>query len=166
MAAGRADLPADALLSWPSLSAGTSAFPVPSLPIYPLTFLFGGAVPDGILMLLYALTAFFALAGCWAAGWRPGFRGHAFFFSASSSMLPLLLTGAVWYQAQVLACAHLPVDRISARTSATQGLLCYALAVGCRPFNALYGPLLMLIYLSEPGKMALPRLPPAARGGD
>lgn len=150
---GRADLPADVPHLELAIFEGrwyVSFPPVPSLPIYPLTFLFGGAVPDGILMLLYALTAFFALARLLGrAGWRPWPSAViAFFFSASSSMLPLLLTGAVWYQAQVLAFALtcLSIERLHA-DKPTQGLLCYALAVGCRPFNALYGPLLMLIYL-------------------
>ena len=63
-------------------------------------------------------------------------------------MLPLLLSGAVWYQAQVMGFMFiaLAIDRF-ARGRPAPALLSYALAVGCRPFSALYGPLLMLNHL-------------------
>jgi Gpi18-like mannosyltransferase len=123
--------------------------PVPSLPIYLLSFLFGSEVPDGLLIKLYALLSLLILfrllrrhvfSPCRAAFW-------AFTLCFSSSLLPLIWTGAVWYQAQVLAFLLIigAVDQMD-RDRPLPGLILYALAVGCRPFHALYGPLLILLY--------------------
>lgn len=124
--------------------------PVPSLPIYLLSFLFGAFVPDGLLIRLYILIAFFALTRLLQrAQWRPWPSAvMAYLICAASSMLPLLLSGAVWYQAQVMAFMWtcLAIDWLDADRP-TLGLISYALAVGCRPFNALYGPLLIALYL-------------------
>lgn len=126
--------------------------PVPSLPIYPLTFIFGGQVPDGLLVKLYVLIAYYALCRLlMRRGWRETYAAAlSWLLCAASSMLPMLLTGAVWYQAQVMAFmwTALALDAMFARRP-TRGLLFYALAVGCRPFNALYGPLLMALYLAD-----------------
>jgi len=126
--------------------------PFPSVPVFLLTFLFGSNVPDGLLNLLYGLLA---LLVAYRLLLRKGFPAPsaafwAFAGSLSSSLLPLLWSGAVWYQAQVLAfllilCA---VERMDADRPVC-GLLFYALSVGCRPFNALYGPLLLLLYMKE-----------------
>lgn len=67
------------------------------------------------------------------------------------SMLPLIMEGAVWYQAQVLAfCLTVSSIALLFRGRTTGALFLYALAVGCRPFNVCYGPLMMLLwYLSR-----------------
>lgn len=131
--------------------------PVPSVMLLPFTFLWGDQVPDAVLMLLYALVAFYAV--CRALdrrGW-PRWQGSiaSFLLCTASAMLPMLLTGAVWYHAQVLAFALtvLAIERMDAGKPFS-GLVCYALSVGCRPFNALYGPLLMAFYLFSPGERA------------
>ena len=51
-----------------------------------------------------------------------------------------MLIGAVWYQAQLLAflCTVLAV-LLAERKRPTPSLILYALAVGCRPFNAVAG---------------------------
>lgn len=123
--------------------------PVPSLPIYLLTFLIGDQIPDGLLVKIYALIGLYSICSLLA---RHGFTYSkaafwAFLMTLSSSILPMLLTGAVWYQAQVLAfcltaCAFYLLDC----GNPTAGLLCYALSVGCRPFNALYGPLIVFLF--------------------
>lgn len=127
--------------------------PVPSVPIYLLTFLFGAGVPDGLLVKLYGLIAYFALYRLLRRSyWQPWpAAGAAFLLCAASSMLPLMLTGAVWYQAQVMAFMFicLAVDDMLARRS-TRGLLFFALSVGCRPFDALYGPLFVFLTLCTP----------------
>lgn len=124
--------------------------PVPSLLMLPLTLVFGPNTPDALLMVAYALVAFYAIFRLFVkAGWGAHRASlAAFLLCAGSSMLPMLLTGAVWYHAQVLAfvLTMLAMERM-AHDKPTTGLLCYALAVGCRPFNALYGPLLMALYL-------------------
>ncbi|MHC1786252.1 MAG: hypothetical protein AB9880_04265 [Christensenellales bacterium] len=132
--------------------------PVPSLPIFLLSFIFGLGVPDGLLVKLYSLIAYLAICRLLRRnGWRPWPAAvTAFLLCAASSMLPLLLTGAVWYQAQVMAFMFtcLAVLYMQSRRP-TLGLLWYALAVGCRPFNALYGPILIAHYLLS-GDKAVP----------
>lgn len=45
--------------------------PVPSIPLYFLSFLFGEAIPDGLLVMLYILIAYYALAHALEqGGWR------------------------------------------------------------------------------------------------
>ena len=124
--------------------------PVPSLPIYLLTFLLGGHVPDGLLVKFYILIAYYALCRLLTrSGWREGRAASmSFLLCVASAMLPLLLSGAVWYQAQVMAFMWtiLAMEALFGGKP-TSGLLFYALAVGCRPFNALYGPLMMGLYI-------------------
>ncbi len=124
--------------------------PVPGIPVFLLSFIFGFGVPDGMLVKLYALIALMVIfrlllrhgfAPLTAAFW-------SFSLCFSSSMLPLVFSGAVWYQGQVMAfmltvCA---VDFLD-RDRPGPGLALYALSVGCRPFNALYGPVLIILYV-------------------
>jgi hypothetical protein len=123
--------------------------PVPAVPIYFLSFVFGSNVPDTLLIQLYAIFACLLLhkmlmkktSPIKAALW-------AFLFCFASSLLPLLQNGGVWYQAQVLAFLFTvwSIERMDGDSPAAS-LFLYALSVGCRPFNALYGPLIMLIYI-------------------
>ncbi|HHU03290.1 MAG TPA: hypothetical protein GXZ91_09240 [Christensenellaceae bacterium] len=68
----------------------------------------------------------------------------------SSSLLPILQNGAVWYQAQVLGFLLIvwAIERMDFDCP-TASLFLYALSVGCRPFNAIYGPLLMILYIKR-----------------
>lgn len=124
--------------------------PVPTVPVFFLTFIWGEDVPDALLIQLYSviacLLAYLVLKRAYgspatAAVW-------AFLLCFASSMLPLLQDGAVWYQAQVLAFL-LTVGAIerTQKGKLTAGLLLFALSVGCRPFNVLYGPLLLMYAL-------------------
>jgi len=125
--------------------------PLPSIILLPLTYLFGIATPDALMVKLYALGAcvlmYYALK---RAGYeRISAAALAFLICFSSSLLPLTLDGAVWYHAQVLAffltmaaVCLLTMDR------PTLALLCYALSVACRPFNALYGLPLFFTWFS------------------
>ena len=139
--------------------------PLPSVVLWPLTFLFGSDTPDNLLVKLYALGAcllmYFALR---RAGYRQAHAGlFAFFFCFASSLLPMTLDGAVWYHAQALAfflttaaVCLLAMDRM------TLCLLCFALSVACRPFNALYGLPIFFVYASLSVKSGA-RLRDAAR---
>ena len=124
--------------------------PVPSIPLFFLTFLFGDATPDNLLVKLYVLT------GCLAvyhmlkkAGYDSlSAVGFALLCSFAGCLLSLTTEGSVWFQAQTLAfaCTCLSVCCMFIGKP-TFSLLCYALAVGCRPFNAVYGlPLFALYY--------------------
>lgn len=120
--------------------------PVPAIPIYFLTFLFDADVPDTLLIQLYAIAACLTVY----AILKPVFASSvqaavwAFLFCFASSMLPLLQNGAVWYQAQVLAFLLTVLSILyMQRGKPTMALLLFALSVGCRPFNVLYGPVLI-----------------------
>ena len=120
--------------------------PVPSIPIFFLTFIFGENVPDALLLQAYALLACFLVYTVLNRKLRsPGYAAvWAFLICFASSLLALLQNGAVWYQAQVLSflLTVAAIERMQ-KGNFTVSLLLYALAVGCRPFNALYGPLLI-----------------------
>lgn len=124
--------------------------PVPSIPVYLLTFIFGSGVPDGLLMLLYAgLSLYLVYRLLIWHGFQPlHSAAWAFLFLFSSSYTPLMLNGAVWYQAQSLALllVLLSISFMDARKP-LPGLVFFALSVGCRPFHAVYGPLLLFLFI-------------------
>jgi len=126
--------------------------PVPSVPLYFLTFIFGFSTPDNLLVKLYVLI------GCLSvyhllrkAGYdKPAAAAFALLCSFASCLLTLTTDGAVWYQAQTLAfCLTCGALCAMWRKRPTLSLLLYALAVGCRPFNALYGLLLFALYADQ-----------------
>ena len=123
--------------------------PLPSVILWPLTFLFGMDTPDNLLVKLYALFACLMMYGALKrAGYeRPFAAIFAFLFCFASSLLPMTLNGAVWYHAQVLAF-FMTIASVCLFTMdhPTLSLLCYALSVACRPFNALYALPLFFTY--------------------
>lgn len=135
--------------------------PLPSLVELPLTLLFGESTPDNLLVKVYAwgacLMMYRALKkegyGRWAGGML------AFFVCFASSLLPLTLSGAVWYHAQTLAFfLTITAGVLLAADRPTFSLLCYALSVGCRPFNALYALPLFFVYFSIHARAKAPLL--------
>lgn len=130
--------------------------PVPSVPMYLLTFFFDVRTPDALMVKLYALGAVLAIYGMLVhRRWnRWHAAGMAVLMTLGGSMLPLIANGAVWYQAQTMAFMFTTASialMMSGRM--TGSLFLYALAVGCRPFNVCYGPLLMILwYLRRPGR--------------
>ncbi len=125
--------------------------PLPSVVLLPLTYLFGWDTPDNLLVKLYAMGACLLMyAALKRAGYKQWEAGaFSFLICFASSLLPLTLEGAVWYHAQTLAyflvtaaICLLALDR------PTPALLCYALAVGCRPFDVLYGLPLFAVYIA------------------
>lgn len=126
--------------------------PVPSIPLYLLTFIFGGNTPDNLLVKIYVL------GGClFAYGMLRRARydklsaaGFALFVSYATAILSLTTDGAVWYQAQTLAfLLTMGSMYFMFRGKYTPSLFLYALAVGCRPFNALYGLVLFALWLER-----------------
>ncbi len=123
--------------------------PIPSVPLYFLTFMFGMNTPDALLIKLYGMIALIAVYCAlinrkwnrWAAAFT------ALLMTMGGSMLPLLSDGAVWYQAQVMAfMLTTAAIALMLHGKMTPALFLYALAVGCRPFSVCYGPLLMIIW--------------------
>lgn len=122
--------------------------PVPTVPMYLLTFLFGENTPDALMVKIYALISLCAIYLTLEKQWN---RWHAAcaacLLALGSSMLPLFMEGAVWYQAQLMAfCLTACSVALMVRGRMTPALFLYALAVGCRPFNVCYGPLLILLW--------------------
>ncbi|HPJ02078.1 MAG TPA: hypothetical protein PKU80_04500 [Candidatus Limiplasma sp.] len=126
--------------------------PVPTVPVYLLTFIFGENVPDALLNMLYGVASCLLIfvilkrrtrAPALSAVW-------AFLICFASSMLPILTDGAVWYQAQMLAFLLTvgAMERMQ-KGAVTTALILFALSVGCRPFNVLLGPLLVLYGVRE-----------------
>ncbi len=117
--------------------------PVPTIPIYVLTFIFGEKVPDALLVQIYAALACLLAYGALKDRIKyPAIT--AFLLCFGCCLLPILQNGAVWYQAEVLAflLTIAAIERMG-KGKITISLFLYALSVGCRPFNALYGPLLL-----------------------
>lgn len=133
--------------------------PLPSLILLPLTFLFGESTPDHLLVKLYAVAAVFSVYAALkqSGNSRPATALLAFLFISASSALPMMLTGAVWYHAQMLALMLVCLSlMLMIKGMPTLSLLFYALSVACRPFDALYGPVLYLLYISTQKKQGLP----------
>lgn len=124
--------------------------PLPSLVLLPLTFLFGEQTPDHLLVKIYGVLACFALYAAFkqAGNQRGSAALLAFLFTTASSALPMMLSGAVWYHAQMLAFLLICTSLLCIlKERPTISLFLYALSVACRPFDAVYGPLLYLVYL-------------------
>lgn len=124
--------------------------PLPSVVLLPLTFLFGVDTPDALLVKLYSLSACLLLySGLKQRGYVK-LQGAllSFLLCFASSLLPLTLDGAVWYHAQVLAFfLIIAAIALLMKDQPTWALLCYALSVACRPFDAIYGLPLFFIYI-------------------
>lgn len=125
--------------------------PLPSVILLPFTLLFGFDTPDNLLMKAYTL------CGCLLIYYSLKRASYSpvhclllsFFFCFGSSLLPLTLNGAVWYHAQVLAFALMIASfSLFCLDLPAGALLCYALSVAARPFNALYALPLFFCYLS------------------
>lgn len=126
--------------------------PVPSIPLFFLTFFFGFNTPENLLVKLYVL------GGClsiYALLKRSGYSkcaaaGFSLLCSFASCLLSLTTQGAVWYQAQTLAFLCITAAlTLMFRGKPTLSLVFYAFSVGCRPFHALYGILLYALYFEH-----------------
>ena len=142
--------------------------PVPTLVQLPLTLLFGRETPDGLLVKLYVAGAFLILYNYFrrSRGQRPwSAAAWALFFTFGCNMISVSLDGGVWYQAQTLNFLLLAgAFSAMARMRPTLSCVLYALAVGCRPFTALFGAVLLAMYLSRK-KRPRPRLVPGIAAG-
>lgn len=141
--------------------------PLPSLVLLPLTYIFGENTPDNLLVKLYGLIGCFAIYASLkkAGNSRPAAAMLSFLITTASSALPMMMNGAVWYHAQMLAFMLMCLSvMLMLKDMPTGSLFLYALAVACRPFDALYGPLLYFLYLrthrDQPFKKSALRLLP------
>lgn len=125
--------------------------PTPTLPQFLLFPFFGSETPNNLLNTIYALTGFYLAARLLQT--KTSWKGISVPITAvfGSSLLPLSVNGGVWFQAQLLSfvlttLAFLLVYQAKNSTPRIHlGYLCLALSVGCRPFQALYFPILIWI---------------------
>lgn len=123
--------------------------PFPTVPMYLLTFLFGENTPSRLVTFLMFLgVAAVAYAMLRRAGVRPWLSALlAAALPCGCNMMEYGLFGGVWNMAQVMGflltlLAFYGVQKGS-RLSMGLGLIAIACAVGCRPFQALYVPVLL-----------------------
>lgn len=129
------------------------SFPsVPALIMLPLTFFFGANTPNTLLTFAYLLVAYMAAYKTCRVFRRPGEAlWLALFMTLGCNLLQFSLSGGVWNQGQLSSFMFTALFAAgmtgSRRSGWAWGLICIALAVGCRPFQAVYVPLgLWLLY--------------------
>lgn len=125
--------------------------PLPAVPMWALTFVFGGQTPSNAVVLAYfLLSVYVAYRLARRLGWDDLPAGAmAVLITAGSNMLHIALNGGVWYQAQHLGflLTLLALYGLMGQTPRGWGwgLLALALSVGCRPFQAVYVPWALLV---------------------
>ena len=127
--------------------------PVPSVPMLLFSLIWGEDVPGGLILKIYTAIACLAAFSEICRTKRMPLHesiAWAFLLCFACAMLPITLVSGVWYEAQALAFLF-AVCAISAlrRGRPTLACICYALAVGCRPFSVLLGPVLLAMYIDD-----------------
>lgn len=125
--------------------------PVPSVVPFILIPILDGNIPDNIINTIYAILCFVIaflflkrrkLADNQALFW-------SVFLIVGGNLLALSVSGGVWFVAQVLSflltLLSLYLSTSEKRSNWHLGLACWALAIGCRPFQALYFPIYLYI---------------------
>ncbi|MBR5231657.1 MAG: hypothetical protein IKW00_05355 [Clostridia bacterium] len=124
--------------------------PVPSIPMFLLSFIFGENTPDNLLVKVYMLAGCLFGYGLFRRAKYDKLSSVCFALltSYASALISLTTNGAVWYLAQTLAfLLTMGAVYFMFCGKYTLSLLMYALAVGCRPFNAVYGLVLFVMWL-------------------
>ena len=124
--------------------------PFPSVVMLPLTFFFGENTPTlAINLFMILCTAVFGYAMFLNLGLSPRTAAATgFFYVCGCNILIIMLRGGVWYTAQGMSmllttaffCGVTSPPEKHRRGAMAGGLVCIALAVGCRPFQAVYVP--------------------------
>ena len=134
--------------------------PFPSYVFLPFVLVFGENNPESFLNLLAALVgvSYCALIAAeygisrWYAAMLP------VFLYAGNAVFPIVLTNGVWFIAQNMALT-LSLMSIYYAKKGRKGLSLFLLcsASGCRPFQVIYLPLIIYIYMhdSQPEEAAL-----------
>jgi lipid-A-disaccharide synthase-like uncharacterized protein len=128
--------------------------PVPSVVQFFLIPFFGGNTPDNLLTTIYTLLSFVVAYLFCKRRKMPDTHAlfWAIFLVIGGNLLALSVSGGVWFQAQVLSflltLLSLYLITSEKKSDWRLGLVCWALSIGCRPFQALYFPIYLYI-LSE-----------------
>lgn len=126
--------------------------PFPSIVLLPFVLVFGTNTPDHLLCAAAGIVgAVFLLKLAENEGFD---RPHSIFLALLATIFGNFLfistNGGVWFMAQTFAFA-LSAGALwclrccRARSAVAWGLLLWACAVGCRPLNAVYAPLLLYL---------------------
>lgn len=125
--------------------------PTPTIPMLLLTFLFGSQPPSNLVMIIYFLVSYW-VAYAIALKFKNSDQESAlwaFFLVAGSNFLYVSLFGWVWHMAQALnfmLCLITILCMLSdKRWVQGAGLVCFALAIGCRPLQVVYLPVLLFV---------------------
>lgn len=143
--------------------------PVPAIPMVVLSYIFGGNTPSALVTLLYFLGAYVAAFFLLRRTLSPKYAAAvAAFALLGGSIADIAISGqgfagSVWYQAQLLAllCTLLAFLLLSGerKFGFVAGLVLIALAVGARPINAVYVPVLLtMLYQKMTAPKPLQRL--------
>ena len=126
--------------------------PLPSVVLLPFVLIWGMNTPNNLLIALYGLVSA-VLAYCILLRRRRTPRTAAFwalFTVWGSNLLWVTTSGGVWFQAQALNfvfCLAGVLAAVSGHKAWSATLL--ALAVGCRPFSAIFLPVFYLWFAWE-----------------
>ena len=130
--------------------------PFPSVVMLPFVLIFGSDVPNNLIMALVCiitvLLVYKILRKCKTSELASAF--FAMFFVFGSNMLAMSLNGGVWFVAQafnMLLCV-MAVDFALAEKRSL-AYICLGLAVGCRPFSAIYIVALFIYWFIKDGKL-------------
>lgn len=128
--------------------------PFPSYVLLPFAVFFGANTPDNWIALFSALLgALYTLRLLRDFG-KTGFSGvfWALFFSVGTNLLFVTVNGWVWFMAQNFCYTLTMMSLFYAnRSKGGISLLCWAAAVGCRPFQILYIPVILYILYVNSG---------------
>ena len=133
--------------------------PVPAAVEYIVSEITGFETPDNLLMLLYSVTSYECLYFVFRKKGKDGLTSAVFAFSVccAGCILTISTSGCVWYHAQILGFMLLCLSlAFFVYGRMTPSLIAFALSVGCRPMNALFGVLLIVLWYEEKRKSKTP----------
>lgn len=129
--------------------------PVPAIPMLFLSFFFGADTPSNFISCLYGVLTFvfaFLLAKRFKTSDIVALV-MAMLVTVGSNIFNLTLSGSVWFMAQSLAMclttAAFYLMFCEKKWCSYVSMFLLALAVGCRPFQVLYFPLLIYILFKK-----------------
>lgn len=124
--------------------------PLPSLFMLPFVILFGTSTPDNTIIFLICIctviTVYLLLRRLGSSELSSSFI--SVFYVFGSNMLFMCINGGVWFLAQALnmLLCTLAVNFYT-QDKRLASFLCLALAVGCRPFSAIYIIAFLVLYI-------------------
>ena len=132
--------------------------PFPSIVLLPFVIMYGYNTPDHAIALAFAFISLFFAYKIAESQLRN--KKHAMFFSLflilGTNYLHISLWGAVWYLAQNMAFAFTLMSFYFALTGNERhsfiSLAAFCAAMGCRPFSAIYLPLLLYLLYRRGGQ--------------